>query len=69
MGTWNLITTGLCCKDETLKEKDKDISAKNREGERAQAGKGKRERERERISSRLHTVSAEPDVGLELTNC
>ena len=28
-----------------------------------------RERERERITSRLHTVSPEPDVGLELTNC
>ena len=27
-----------------------------------------RERGRERISSRLHTVSAEPDVGLELMN-
>ena len=25
--------------------------------------------ERERIPSRLHTVSAEPDTGLELTNC
>ena len=23
----------------------------------------------ERIPSRLHSVSAEPDVGLELTNC
>ena len=28
-----------------------------------------RERERERIPSRLLTVSTEPDVGLELTNC
>ena len=28
-----------------------------------------RERERERIPSRLHTVSTEPDVGLEPTNC
>ena len=27
-----------------------------------------RERERERILSRLHNVSAESDVGLELTN-
>ena len=26
-----------------------------------------RERDRERISSRLHTVSTEPDVGLKLT--
>ena len=31
-------------------------------------GRG-RERGRERIPSRLHTVSAEPDVGLETTNC
>ena len=30
---------------------------------------GQRERERKRISSRLCTVSTEPDVGLELTNC
>ena len=28
-----------------------------------------RERERERIPSRLCTVSTEPDVGLELTDC
>ena len=27
-----------------------------------------RERGKERIPSRLHTVSTEPDVGLELTN-
>ena len=27
-----------------------------------------REAERERIPSRLHTVSTEPDAGLELTN-
>ena len=27
-----------------------------------------RERERERIPSRLHTVSSEPDVGLDLMN-
>ena len=26
-------------------------------------------RERERIPSRLHTVSTEPDAGLEFTNC
>ena len=31
-------------------------------------GEGQRERERERIPSRLRTVSAEPDAGLELTN-
>ena len=28
-----------------------------------------REKGRERIPSRLHTVSAESDVGLALTNC
>ena len=28
-----------------------------------------RERGRERIPSRLHTVSAEPDMGLEFMNC
>ena len=28
-----------------------------------------RERVKERIPSRLHTVSAEPYVGLQLTNC
>ena len=28
-----------------------------------------RERGRARIPSRLHTVSAEPDLGLELKNC
>ena len=28
-----------------------------------------RGREQERIPSRLHTISAEPDVGLEPTNC
>ena len=28
-----------------------------------------RERETERIPSRLHTVSAEPNVGLDFTNC
>ena len=34
--------------------------------ETAQVGERQRERERERISSRLCTVSAEPEVGLEL---
>ena len=29
---------------------------------------GQRQREGERIPSRLHTVSTEPDAGLELTN-
>ena len=33
---------------------------------RERAGKGRREREE--IPSRLHTVSAQPNVGLELTN-
>ena len=32
-------------------------------------GEGRRERERERIPSRLRAVSAEPDAGVELTNC
>ena len=40
-----------------------------RERETERAGEGQRERERERIPSRLCIVSAEPDVGLELTNC
>ena len=30
-----------------------------------QVGEGQRERARERIPSRLHVVSAEPDVGLD----
>ena len=30
---------------------------------------GGAEREEESIPSRLHTVSTEPDAGLELTNC
>ena len=38
-----------------------------REREHAQAGEGQRERERE-IPSRLSAFSAEPDMGLELTN-
>ena len=33
--------------------------------ERASRGGAERERERERIPSGLHTVSAEPDIGLE----
>ena len=35
---------------------------------RAEERQRGREREGERIPSRLHAVSAEPDVGLELTN-
>ena len=31
-------------------------------------GEEQRERKRERTPSRLHTVSTEPDAGLELTN-
>ena len=38
------------------------------EREREQARARQRERERE-IPSRHHSVSTEPDVGLELTNC
>ena len=32
-------------------------------------GEGQRDRGRERIPSRLYTVSKEPDVGLDPTNC
>ena len=32
------------------------------------AGEGQRERGRERIPSRLHTVSTEPNTGLDLRN-
>ena len=40
------------------------------ERERVRAGKGQRERGNETgIPSRLWVVSAEPDVGLELTSC
>ena len=38
-----------------------------REGDRERKRDRERDRERERIPSRLHTASAEPDVGLELT--
>ena len=34
--------------------------------QRERDGERERERERERIPSRLHAVSAEPDVGLDL---
>ena len=40
-----------------------------RERERARVGEGQRKREGDRIPSRLHTVSAEPDAGLEHMNC
>ena len=36
--------------------------------ERERAGEGQKERERGRIPSRLHTIGAEPDAGLNLTN-
>ena len=39
------------------------------EGGREGGREEERERERERIPSRLHTVSTEPNAGLELTNC
>ena len=42
---------------------------RERERERARAEKGQRETGRDRIPSRLHTVSVEPDTGLELMNC
>ena len=39
-----------------------------REREQGRGRERERERGRERIPSRLHTLSAEPDVGLEVTN-
>ena len=39
-----------------------------RERERARASGGGTERARKRIPSRLRALSAEPDVGLNLTN-
>ena len=39
---------------------------RERERERERAGEG--QRERERVPGRVHTVCAEPDSGLELTN-
>ena len=38
-----------------------------RDRDQAHIGEGQRERERERILSKLHTVSREPDMGLDLT--
>ena len=40
----------------------------SRERERERVGEGQRERGRERIPSRLRTVHAEPDAGLEPRN-
>ena len=42
---------------------------RGREGERERGREGERERGRERISSRLYTISKEPNMGLELMNC
>ena len=39
------------------------------ETESVSRGEAETERKRERIPSILHTVSTEPDVGLEPTNC
>ena len=41
---------------------------KEREGKAGCMGGAEREGGRERIPNRFHNVSAEPDVGLELTN-
>ena len=40
-----------------------------REKERASMSRGRETEKRERIPSRFHTVSAEPDMGLNTTNC
>ena len=40
---------------------------RERDGACTRGGEGQRERGRQRIPSRLPAVSAEPDVGLELT--
>ena len=42
---------------------------RERERARVQVGERQRERERERIPNKLHTVSAELNSGLDLTNC
>ena len=42
---------------------------KERERENTSGGEGQREREKERIPRRLCAVRAEPNVGLDLTNC
>ena len=41
---------------------------RERERERERVGEGQKEVKRERIPSRLHIVSTEPNVELELTN-
>ena len=40
-----------------------------KERERERDRETERQREREKIPSRLHATSAEPNVGLKLTNC
>ena len=47
----------------SLPLKKKCLLLREREGEREE------QRGRERIPSRLHTVSAEPNLGLDLMNC
>ena len=44
------------------------MSRKRPERKRESESERERERERERISSRLHTVSTEPDTELKLRN-
>ena len=44
------------------------LRERERERERASGGGAERERERKRIPSRLCTVSAEPEAGLDPTN-
>ena len=42
---------------------------RERERERESTSRGGAERRTDRIPSRLHTISAEPNMGLELMNC
>ena len=52
-------------------ERERERERKRRKGKRdgTQAREGaERKRERERITSRLHTASADPDLGLEPRN-
>ena len=44
------------------------LRERERVGALARAKEWQRERERRRIPNRLHTVSAEPNLGLKLTN-
>ena len=45
------------------------IFERERERENKKGRGRERQGERERIPSKLHPVSAEPDAGLDLTNC